>query len=174
MSKPAIEGSHKHLWDMTFGTAAKIPEYMKQFGYKCPTSIYGGPLQYALKTSLTPFEFWGSKPDTLDDINNMMTGIRHSRPSWIEWFPVNEQLLDGYRQDTTLLVDVGGGWGHDVVAFQKKHAPNAKLALQDLPHVIINAQNLPLNVECSEHDFFAREQPIRGKKIWVNEGLGIG
>ena len=174
MIKPAIEGSHKHLWDMTFGTAAKIPEYMKHFGYKCPTSIHGGPLQYALKTSLTPFEFWGSKPDTLDDFNNMMTGIRHSRPSWIEWFPVNEQLLDGYRQDTALLVDVGGGWGHDVVAFQKQHATNAKLVLQDLPHVIINAPNLPLNVKCSEHDFFAREQPIRGKKTWVNEGLGIG
>ncbi|KAL8788746.1 MAG: hypothetical protein Q9195_007153 [Heterodermia aff. obscurata] len=137
-----------------------MPEYVKQFGYKCSTDIHGGPLQYALNTSLTPFEFWSSKPDTLNDFNNMMAGVRQSRPSWIEWFPVDQELLNRYRQDTHLLVDVGGGWGHDIVAFQKTHAPDAKLALQDLPNVIANVQNLAPNIECSEYDFFAREQPI--------------
>lgn len=54
MTTPAIEGSHKHLWDMTFGTAAKIPEYMKKYGYKSPTGI-PGPLQYASQPDLPYF-----------------------------------------------------------------------------------------------------------------------
>ncbi|TVY78372.1 O-methyltransferase asqD [Lachnellula suecica] len=162
MTQPAIEGSHKHLWDMTFGTAAKIPEYMHKYGYKSPTSLDGGPLQYAFGTNLTCFEYCSSKPNTLEDFNNMMTGIRHSRPSWVEWFPVYEQLLKGYRDDTILLVDIGGGWGHDVVAFRQKFGPDAKLGLQDLPHVVSQAPLLPSNIEIVGYNFLIDDQPMKG------------
>jgi hypothetical protein len=165
MTQPATEGSHKHLWDMTIATAAKVPEYMKLHGYKSPTSAHNGPLQYAFQTHLSGFEYWSSKPDTLEDFNNMMTGIRHSRPSWIEWFPVPEQVLTGYREDTTLLVDVGGGWGHDIVAFQQKFALTAKLGLEDLPHVTSTVPSLPSNIEVISYDFFIDNQPIKGMNI---------
>lgn len=167
MNKPAIEGSHKHLWDMTFGTAAKIPEYMQKFGYKSPTSLDDGPLQYALQTDLPCFEYCSSKPNTLEDFNNMMTGIRHSRPSWVEWFPVREQLLKDYREETTLLVDVGGGWGHNVVTFQQKFAPNATLGLQDLPHVTSKVPSLPSNIEIVSYDFLAGAQPVKGIHVQI-------
>ena len=162
MTMPAIEGSHKHIWDMTIRSAALIPKYMKEAGYKSPASVSDGPLQYAHQTKLASFEFWSSKPDTLEDFNNMMTGVRHSRPSWIEWFPVRDRLLKDYREDTVLLVDVGGGWGHDLVAFQKKHAVKERLALQDLPHVIAGVHDLPPNVEAMDYDFFEKDQIIKG------------
>ncbi|EPE28348.1 S-adenosyl-L-methionine-dependent methyltransferase [Glarea lozoyensis ATCC 20868] len=166
MTKPAIEGSHKHLWDMTFNTAAKIPEYMQKNGYKSPTSFNDGPLQYALQTDLACFEYCSSKPSMLDDFNNMMTGIRHSRPSWVQWFPVKEQILNGYREGTTLLVDVGGGWGHDVVAFQEKYALTVPLALQDLPLVTSQVPYLPTNIEVMSYDFLAEIQPVKGARAY--------
>ncbi|KAL8713131.1 MAG: hypothetical protein Q9220_002652 [cf. Caloplaca sp. 1 TL-2023] len=166
MTIPAIVGSHKHVWDMGFGTAAKIPEYMKVKGYKSPTKVDDGPLQYAMQTKLNAFGFISSKPDTLEDFNNMMTGVRHSRPSWIEWFPVQAELLEGYRPESTLLIDIGGAWGHDVAAFQRKYAPHAKLELQDLPHVISGVSNLPSNIKCREYDFFKSEQPVKGARAY--------
>lgn len=164
MVRPSIEGSHKHVWDMGVMTAAKIPEYMKRRGYKSPTNGSNGPLQYAKQTGLTAMEIIASRPDTLEDFNNMMTGVRLSRPSWVAWFPVHDRLLDGYRQDTTLLVDIGGGWGHDLVAFQKAWAAHAQLELQDLPQVIADVTDLPLNIKCRSHDFFSGQQPVQDKK----------
>jgi hypothetical protein len=164
MTRPAIEGSHKHLWDMTFGTAAKIPEYMQKYGYKSPTSFDDGPLQYALQTKLPCFDYCSSNPSTLEDFNNMMTGIRHSRPSWITWFPVKEQILQDYQEETTLLVDVGGGWGHDVVTFQEKFAPTAPLGLQDLPLVTSQVPTLPSNIEVISYDFLTDVQPVKGMR----------
>ncbi|KAL8722779.1 MAG: hypothetical protein Q9225_000790 [Loekoesia sp. 1 TL-2023] len=166
MTKPAIEGCHKHLWDMSFGTAAKIPEYMRQFGYRSPTSVLDGPLQYATQKKLTLFEYLNSEPERLEDFNNMMTGVRHSRPSWMEWFPVRDRLLDGVRKDTALLIDVGGGWGHDIVAFQKKHAPTERLGLQDLAHVLVDVRDLPQNIECIEYNFLEAEQPVKGARAY--------
>lgn len=162
MTMPSIEGSHKHLWDMTFGTAAKIPEYMQKFGYKSPTSLHDGPLQYALQTNLACFDYCSSKSNTLEDFNNMMTGIRHSRPSWVEWFPVTGQLLKGYQMETVLLVDVGGGWGHDLEAFQQRFSQNSKLVLQDLPHVTEKVPPLPSNIEVVSYDFLSGAQPVKG------------
>ncbi|CAG8953953.1 hypothetical protein HYFRA_00010914 [Hymenoscyphus fraxineus] len=155
MTTPAIEGSHRHLWDMTFGTAAKIPEYMQKHGYKSPTGLHDGPLQYALQTDLACFDYCSSKESTLQDFNNMMTGIRHSRPSWVEWFPVSEQILNDYKTDTTLLIDVGGGWGHDLEVFRKRFAPTAKLVLQDLPHVTEKVPSMPSNIEVMSYDFLS-------------------
>lgn len=162
---PSIEGSHKHLWDMTFGTAAKIPEYMRKFGYNSPTSVRDGPLQYALQTNLPCFDYCSSKPNTLEDFNNMMTGIRHSHPSWVEWFPVTEQLLKGSRTETALLVDVGGGWGHDLEAFQQRFSQDARLVIQDLPHVIDKVpSSLPSNIEVVSYDFLSGAQPVKGTR----------
>lgn len=83
MVTPSIEGSHKHVWDMGVMTAAKIHEYMKRRGYKSPTNGSNGPLRYAKQTGLTAMEIIASRPDTLEDFNNMMTGVRLSRPSWV-------------------------------------------------------------------------------------------
>ncbi|KAL8649518.1 MAG: hypothetical protein Q9226_005551 [Calogaya cf. arnoldii] len=147
-------------------TAATIPEYMRRFRYKSPINVRNSPLQYAKQTQLASFDFIASKPDTLEDFNNTMTGVRLARSSWFSWFPVHEDLLKDYDQDTTLMVDIGGGWGHDLVAFRTTWAPDAALELQDLPHVIADAVNLPLNIKCREYDFLANQQPVKGARLY--------
>lgn len=67
------------------------------------------------------------------------------------------------RQD--LLVDIGGGWGHDLIAFHEKYptrGTRGRLVLQDLPSVIKDTGAPLSGVEAMGYDFFT-EQPVKGK-----------
>jgi hypothetical protein len=92
-----------------------------------------------------------------------MEGDRGSRPSWTEWFPVEEEVIAGYKgvDEDVFLVDVAGGRGHDIKAFRERF-PNARgrFILEDLSHVI--EQALPgLQAEKLPFDLF-KEQPVKG------------
>ena len=62
-----------------------------------------------------------------------------------------------------LLVDVGGGNGHDLIRFLNKY-PSAwgRLILQDLPNLIQNLEGLSPGIQAMGHDFFT-PQVIKGK-----------
>lgn len=81
-----------------------------------------------------------------------------------DFFPVQEKLLNGFDQseDATLLVDIGGSFGHDIGEFRRKF-PDApgRLVLQDLPVVIDQITKLDEKIERTKYDFFT-EQPIKG------------
>lgn len=69
--------------------------------------------------------------------------------------------------DRPLLVDIGGGRGHDLLEFRNRfpEAPG-KLVLEDLPSVIDevrDAQDLNAgDVDAVPYDFFAGQQPVPG------------
>lgn len=93
-----------------------------------------------------------------------MTGVRGSRPHWVHWFPVQEELINGSsgKDEDVLLVDVGGGKGHDLNKFITTF-PDAKgrYVLEDLPVVIDDTYDRNPRIEAVKHDFF-QEQPIQG------------
>ncbi|KAH6866914.1 S-adenosyl-L-methionine-dependent methyltransferase [Alternaria rosae] len=72
--------------------------------------------------------------------NNHMSGYRQGRPSWMDanFYPVQDQLIDGMdnSKDAVLLVDIGGGYGHDVQDFRTKYP-----------------QRFGPSIECMEYDF---------------------
>lgn len=84
---------------------------------------------------------------------------------WFETFPV-EAKLGNVDPSQTLLVDIGGGIGHDLVIF-KNRFPNlsGKLILQDLPTVVEAARDLPTGIEAIGYDFF-NPQPVTGAKVY--------
>jgi hypothetical protein len=95
-----------------------------------------------------------------------MTGVRGSRPHWVHWFPIQEELINGSsgKDEDVLLVDVGGGKGHDLNKFITTF-PDAKgrYVLEDLPVVIDDTYNRNPRIEAVKHDFF-QKQPIQGMK----------
>ena len=111
-----------------------------------------------------------ARPDVMTDFNSFMESDRGSRPDWVDWFPVQQQLLDGFKADeeAVLLVDVAGGRGHDIALFKNKfpQAPG-RLVLQDLPRVIDDVENLHEGIERCSHDFFT-PQPIKGQSTKPN------
>lgn len=147
---------------------AKLPEYLRKTGYKNPKDAFDGPLQFVNGNQDHYFTFIEKNPRVQSAFNQTMAIPRLSfgEEEWFEYFPVKEKLLRGITEDDILLADIGGGRGHDLVAFQKKYAGvPGRLVLQDLPVVINNLKGLPKGIELAAHDFFT-PQPLKGARAY--------
>jgi hypothetical protein len=141
----------------------KMPEYLKKIGYQTPTDPANGPFQYAFDTEKSAFDYWNDKPEIIANFNTFMKGKRASRPSWAEWWPVDSLLLQPGDLDSekVLVVDVGGGRGHDIEGFRNMFPNRGRLVLEDQPSVIADIQELHPDIERVGHNFFT-PQPIIG------------
>lgn len=72
------------------------------------------------------------------------------------------------KANDILLVDVGGGKGHDLIKFLNRY-PSAwgRLILQDLPNLIQNLEGLSPGIQAMGHDFFT-PQTVKG---WWNPAM---
>ena len=112
------------------------------------------------------FEYLSTLPEVQTSFNTFMGNTMGSRNYWVDWYPVGENLLNGAKSDTALVVDSGGGKGHDLIAFQEKfpQKQSGSLILQDLRHVLDAAEDLNPAIDKMEYDFFT-EQPVQGDQI---------
>lgn len=148
--------------EMIVGAAQKAPNYFREGGYRCPTEPRDGLMQYAFQTKMTAFELFKSIPRVFKDFNTFMGNTMGARQYWVDWFPVQDRLLDGARPDSALVVDVGAGRGHDLLEFNAKYPGQGRLVLQDLPSVTSSLGDVDPAVEVMPYDFFT-EQPVKGK-----------
>lgn len=146
---------------MIVGAAHKAPNYLCEAGYKCPTDPRDGFMQYAFQTKMTTFELFSSIPRVFKDFNTFMGNTMGARDYWVDWFPIQERLLDGATDKSALVVDVGAGRGHDVLAFHAKYPGRGRLVLQDLHPVTGSLADLDPAIEIMAYDFFT-EQPVKG------------
>jgi hypothetical protein len=141
-------------------TLTKIPEFLQKTNFKNPEGATGGPFNYAEKFDETIWVWFAQSQEGLDTCNTFMEADRGSRPSWLEWFPVKEQIIDGFDagKGDVLLVDVAGGRGHDIEALHKKFPDHpGRLVVEDLPHVIDDIKSLDSAVEKVKFDLFAKQ-----------------
>lgn len=149
---------------------SKFPEYSMKNGYQTPSSISDGSLQYAYDTTNNMFEHLMANPPYGPQFNNHMGGYRQGRPSWMDagFYPVQERLIDGFdaSDNGAMLVDIGGGLGHDIDEFRRKY-PDApgRLVLQDLEPVIGQITELDSKIERMPYDFHT-EQPVQGARAY--------
>ena len=92
-----------------------------------------------------------------------MTGNENSRPSWIDWYPIEERLLRNAKVDANavLMIDIAGGRGHYLTAFKQRFPIKGRLILQEMPDIIEDTKGLDSSIECMEYDMF-EPQPIKG------------
>lgn len=139
------------------------PDFFRQRGhYHCPTDPKDGLVQFAFDTKQTTFDYMASDPSMLADFNTTMLAASGGRRKWTEWYPVQSRLLDGATADTVLMVDVGGGDGHDIVDFHGKFPNSGRLVLEDLGAVTEGIGEFDRPIEKVSYDFFT-EQPIKGQ-----------
>ena len=154
-----------HSHDDSGTVLFRINEYFRRFGYKCPTDSLNGPFQWVLNTKLPYFEWIHESPEMMGDFNTLMQGMRSTRKHWVDWFPVDKELFNGFAggKNDVLMVDLGGGRGHDLERFLADF-PDAKghLVLQDLPATISDVKELSDGITTVAHDFFT-PQPVKGK-----------
>ena len=145
---------------------AQLPEYFQKYGYKNPTDIGAGPFQFAMNYQGTYFEWLKANPIQQETFNRMMAITRIERgEQWFNFFPTEERF-GATDHSQAVLVDIGGGLGHDLAAFHARF-PNlpGRLVLQDLPEVINNIQELNPAIERNIYDFFT-PQPIKGARAY--------
>lgn len=141
----------------------EAPKYFSEAGYRCPTDPRDGLMQYVFQTKLTIFEYTNSITRVMKDFKTFMGNTMGARKYWTDWFPVQERLLDGANESSPLLVDVGGGKGHDVLDFQSKYPQKGqRLVLQDLSSISSGLGDLVPSIEYMTDDFFTT-QPVQGK-----------
>ncbi|KAJ4303664.1 hypothetical protein N0V90_002565 [Kalmusia sp. IMI 367209] len=151
-------GMTKNVYDVTNAINHKLPEFLRNTGYKNPIDKDATAFKYAIGTDLHYFD-WLAQPgmeSQLDDFKAHMEFKTLSK-KWFETVDVAQILGDPQDPDATLLVDIGGSFGHDLIDFHKAFpSMPGKLVLQDLPMTI---RNLPV------HDAFT-PQPIVGAKAY--------
>ncbi|CAG9998313.1 unnamed protein product [Clonostachys byssicola] len=165
MATKEIAAGHRMIGEMIVGAAQKAPKYLKEYGYRCPIDPRDGLMQYAHQTKLNTFDFFCSMPDVFNDFNLFMGNTMGARNYWVDWFPVEEQLLQDLDKESALLVDVGGGKGHDLIAFQEKYPARGRVVLQEIPSVVESLTDLDRGIETMAYDFFT-EQPIKGARAY--------
>ena len=123
------------------------------------------PFEYAHKMMF--FEFFDHDRDQRKYFDDYMAIRRQGLVVWHETFPMASQLGQGAKKDpdAMLLVDVGGGWGHDIQSFRKTHPDvPGRLILQDRPVMIEKFDNGAEHegFEVMRYDFYT-PQPIKGQ-----------
>ncbi|KAG4412197.1 hypothetical protein IFR04_014657 [Cadophora malorum] len=143
---------------------AKIPTFLEKTGYRNPTDAYNSPFQLTMGTDLLYWDWLKTRPRDQEAFNITMSLNRATRGiNWFEFYSVEEKLIVESDSDI-VLVDIGGGIGHDLSAFHDKYpALKGKLVLQDLPVVIESVKDIPTKIEALAQDFFQPQQ-IKGAK----------
>ena len=148
----------------TFG---KLPEYLRNNGFKNPENATAAPFQFAFGTQLHHFDWLQENPQQLLAFNRLMTRQRQGE-DWFNFYPVEARLAHHGQAgpEDTLLVDIGGGFGHDLVKFHQRFPDvQGKLVLQDQHSTIKAIKDLPPAISTMTHDFFTTN-PICGARAY--------
>lgn len=167
---PIIGDGYPCLAGGAHTSCSKFSEYMQKTNYTIPSDPQAGPYQFAFDTKMNMFEYMHAHPPLGQQFDHHMGGYRQGRPSWMDatFYPVEEQLVKGIEEsrDSVLLVDVGGGKGHDLEEFRSKYpTAHGRLILQDLPFVIDTIEQLDGKIERMSHDFHS-EQPVKAARAY--------
>jgi hypothetical protein len=139
-------------------SALQTPEYFAKNGYQNPGDSFDGPWQHAHNSvGESCWEWLAKNPRDLEAFNMTMRAQKMVRgEEWFEFFPVEEKLKLGEEEakERIALVDIGGGWGHDIKRFHDAFPKlPGKLFLEDHPSVIATAEDLPAAITTVGHDF---------------------
>ncbi|KAK6949473.1 hypothetical protein Daesc_009554 [Daldinia eschscholtzii] len=168
MATDEIAAGHR-VFERAVGAGIKANKYFQEAGYRLPVNPSDSFMQYAYQSKLPGFQIFSIFPGLSEDFDDYMVSAMGARESWVKWFPVEDRLIEGAsitEENPYLLIDVGGGKGHDTVAFHQRF-PNQKgrLVVQDLSVVIDRVPDTDEAVEFMVYDFFT-EQPIKGARSY--------
>ncbi|KAK6724222.1 hypothetical protein SNK04_003054 [Fusarium graminearum] len=169
LSNTLAKENHQHSISFCQRAAAKsfcfFPDHFKQANYQHP-GLPDGPYQYAHNSSLPFFDWLVANPPYVNWFGSFMSVYRAGNPDWWEFYPVEERLATGFDKSKSdvLVVDVGGGRGHDLLSFSNGIKSPGRLILQDLPEVIADVTETTA-FESQAYDFFT-PKPVHGARSY--------
>ena len=132
-----------------------------------------------MQSDLPIFEWLAQNPHMAADFNLFMTNHR-PQTHWSETFPIEEKLFKDsavpINPAAPLVVDVAGGFGHDLRIVKNKLAPKynkgGRFVLEDQASVIDTVPDdlRDADIEYVKHDFFT-PQPVRGARVYTLKSI---
>lgn len=176
-------GFYHELNNQMFRT---LPAYLKKTGFRNPTNVNDCNFQYWRGEGANMFTYVGTNPLLTSDFNDAMEcHSKYNLTPWVDIYPTDTVVSGAVTNGTNgtngeaapssarpLVVDIGGGKGHDLKKFLARHPsiPAGSLVLQDLPDILKGVESELSSspaITVQPHDFFT-PQPAssRGAKIY--------
>ncbi|KAM0712360.1 hypothetical protein Q7P37_011455 [Cladosporium fusiforme] len=172
LATPEGQGVVVDMFNM-YRIGDKFPTYLKERKYRNPINKDDSPWKYGMDTNDHYFE-WISRPGREFEAEAFHNHMRFKTLGlkWHEMPNILESVFGSANvaADEVLMVDVGGGSGHDLVSFRDNHSNiPGRLVLQDLPRAIeaaeANGELKAKGIEACQHDFFTPED-IREARVY--------
>ena len=153
----------------------QAPDFFRSRNYRLPNDQKDTAFQRAFLTDLSFYDYLESQPNAAKNFQTYLESIQRRLPLWINWFPVQEEILEDLGETKTncqepekiVLVDVGGGKGRYIKLFEEKFpATHGRLVLQDRAAMLAAADNLGAGIQKVIYDFFT-PQIIKGNTTFL-------
>lgn len=159
LAEPQIASTVDLFFEVNGPVNTNLPAYVASINYQNPMDTVNGNFKHWCGLPVWEWVKTHAKAEAV--INTVMSAYAANRPELAEVYPTDE-LLKHAHDDSVLLVDCGGGVGHDTSAFARTHPQKpGKLVLQDRPTVIESIISLDPSIQKMEYDFFT-PQPVKG------------
>ncbi|PWY91774.1 S-adenosyl-L-methionine-dependent methyltransferase [Aspergillus sclerotioniger CBS 115572] len=152
-SQRGFQAAVGHLFNNAGPSIQELLAWLKENGYPDIQDNVKTPFQRVMHTELPAFLWLQQQPENLAFFNKHMKANRFGMPTFLDVFPTLEKTT-GLSADRALFVDVGGGFGQQVISFRDKYSQlEGRVIVQDLAPTTANAVQYP-GVEFMAHDFF--------------------
>ncbi|EON95867.1 putative sterigmatocystin 8-o-methyltransferase protein [Phaeoacremonium minimum UCRPA7] len=163
-SFPGMYGGFYHeLNNPMFRT---LPFFLKETGFKNPTDVNDCNFQFWRGKDANMFQYVGTNPLLTSDFNDAMEcHSKYNLTPWPEVYPT-DTVVAAAKPERPLVVDVGGGKGHDLKKFLARHPeiPAGSLVLQDLPDILKGVES-DQAISVQPYDFFT-PQTVVGARVY--------
>ncbi|KAF6799563.1 o-methyltransferase [Colletotrichum sojae] len=164
LTAPAFHGLFYTYYDLILPTYVSLPSFLASTNYANPQDPRRTAFQHAHAWEGDLWSYYRAHPAKQDEFNKVQESIALQQPSWTEMYPAAE-LVKGAREGP-VLVDVGGGTGHDVRRFcEVVPWMEGRVWLEDVEEAVEMA-DVPGGVGRVGYDFFT-PQPIKGARAYL-------
>ncbi|KAK1755797.1 O-methyltransferase-domain-containing protein [Echria macrotheca] len=172
LAEPGYKGCIRHFFDNCGPVFQALPEFLAEVKYQDVTDSAQTAFQKAFSTDLPAFMWFPTQPEQFNHFQQAMTVQGRQGTQWFTAFPFEKEASDMATRET-VLVDVGGGFGHQSARLLEAFPQLAgKLVVQDLPATFAMlpppAQGLLSKdspIKAQPHDFFT-PQPVKGARFY--------
>ncbi|KAM5437586.1 putative demethylsterigmatocystin 6-O-methyltransferase [Microsporum canis] len=158
----------KFNYDVTAPVFLKLPAWLTANNGAGSEKRLETPFQFSVGDPDASFFPWLSKNEASLANFHIWMNTRHAGEThWLDVYPLDKyiRLDEADNLVETLLVDVGGGNGHEARLVKERypHLPG-RIIFQDLSEIIQKCSSMH-GVDGMIHDFFS-PQPVRGARIY--------
>ena len=160
LATPTGKASIAHGFHLMGKCFREIPAFLKAKKYVVPETSHDTPFQVAFGTDKNFLDWMPTQPFYLGNFLGALPGYMGPKP-WTDGISLAEKLQSADKS-APLFLDVGGGSGHQCVAFRKATAERfpGRVILQDLPGAL-DAAPTEEGVEKMAQNFF-EGQAVKG------------